>query len=185
MKICHKLCDRINGTQFWCFSWFPANSLLCVIYRYTVYCKLCHSVVSLHLDFLADLAWALVFMAPSMSFLSDPKIVSPKGQESWLPKEFIFASTNENKIASPSEMILTHCKLCHRVVSLHLDLADLAWALVFMAHLCHSYQITEIVTPSLIRGVAKGKIIQTAVLPLFGGYRIKTFSFKWPFITIG
>ena len=124
-------------------------------------------------------------MASSMSFLSDPKIVAPKGQESWLPKEFIFASINENNIASPSEMILTHCKLCHRVVSLHLDLADLAWPLVFMAHLCHSYQITEIVTPSLIRGAAKGKIGQTAVLPLFGGYRIKTFSFKWPCITIG
>ena len=27
-KICHKLCDRMNGTQFWCFPWFPANSLL-------------------------------------------------------------------------------------------------------------------------------------------------------------
>ena len=37
MKICHKLCDRMNGTQFWCFPWFPANSLLFVILRYTVY----------------------------------------------------------------------------------------------------------------------------------------------------
>ena len=39
MKICHKLCDRKNGTQFWCFSWFPANSLLCVILCYTVHMK--------------------------------------------------------------------------------------------------------------------------------------------------
>ena len=37
MKISHKLCDRMNGTQFWCFPLFPANSLLCVIIRYTVY----------------------------------------------------------------------------------------------------------------------------------------------------
>ena len=28
---------RMNGTQFWCFPWFPANSLLCIILRYTVY----------------------------------------------------------------------------------------------------------------------------------------------------
>ena len=31
MKISHKLCDRMDGTQFWCFPWFPANSLLCVM----------------------------------------------------------------------------------------------------------------------------------------------------------
>ena len=37
IKISHKLCDRMDGTQFWCFLWFPANSLLCVILRYTVY----------------------------------------------------------------------------------------------------------------------------------------------------
>ena len=37
MKISHKLCDRIDGTQFWCFPWFPANFLLCVILRCTVY----------------------------------------------------------------------------------------------------------------------------------------------------
>ena len=38
MKICHKLYDRMNGTtQFWCFPWLPANSLLCVTLRYTVY----------------------------------------------------------------------------------------------------------------------------------------------------
>ena len=37
MKISHKLCGRMVGYQFWCFPWFPANSLLCVIYRYTVY----------------------------------------------------------------------------------------------------------------------------------------------------
>ena len=35
MKISHKLFGRMDGTQFWCFSWFPANFLLCVIY-YTV-----------------------------------------------------------------------------------------------------------------------------------------------------
>ena len=37
MKISHKLCDRMDGTQFWCFTWFPANSLLCVILSFTVY----------------------------------------------------------------------------------------------------------------------------------------------------
>ena len=37
MKISHKLCDRMNSTEFWCFPLFPANSLLCVIIRYTVY----------------------------------------------------------------------------------------------------------------------------------------------------
>ena len=79
-----------------------------------------------------------------------PKIVTPKEQENCLPKGPIFASITENKIASPPEMILNRCVLCHRIVSLHLDLADLAWPLVFMAHLCHSYQIPEIVTPSLL-----------------------------------
>ena len=39
MKISHKLWGRMDGSQFWCFPWFPANSLLCVIYRYTVYMK--------------------------------------------------------------------------------------------------------------------------------------------------
>ena len=34
MKISHKLCDRMNRTQFWCFPWFAANSLLCVILHY-------------------------------------------------------------------------------------------------------------------------------------------------------
>ena len=37
MKISHKLCDRMDGTQFWCFPWLSANSLLCVILRYTMY----------------------------------------------------------------------------------------------------------------------------------------------------
>ena len=37
MKISHKLCGTMDGYQFWCFLWFPAKSLLCVIYRYTVY----------------------------------------------------------------------------------------------------------------------------------------------------
>ena len=46
MKISHKLCDRMDGTQFWCFPWFPANSLLCVILCYTVYLflMLTHSI---------------------------------------------------------------------------------------------------------------------------------------------
>ena len=35
MKISHKLCDRMDGTQFWCFSRFPEISLLCVILYYT------------------------------------------------------------------------------------------------------------------------------------------------------
>ena len=37
MKISHKLCDRMDGTQFLSFPWLPANSLLCVILRYTLY----------------------------------------------------------------------------------------------------------------------------------------------------
>ena len=36
IKISHELCNGMDGTQFWCFPWFPPNSLLCVIYRYTV-----------------------------------------------------------------------------------------------------------------------------------------------------
>ena len=43
MKISHKLCDRMDGTQIWCFSWFPANSLLFVIFRYTVYMYYVHT----------------------------------------------------------------------------------------------------------------------------------------------
>ena len=31
-----KLSTGVDGTQFWCFPWFPANSLLRVILRYTV-----------------------------------------------------------------------------------------------------------------------------------------------------
>ena len=82
---------------------------------------------------------------------SSMKIGMPKGQENWLPKEFIFASINENMLdCSSFRNDLNRCLLCQRVVSLHLDLADLAWSLVFMAHLCHSYQIPEIVTPSLL-----------------------------------
>ena len=37
MKISYKLCHWIDGTQFWCFTWYAENSLLCVILRYTVY----------------------------------------------------------------------------------------------------------------------------------------------------
>ena len=33
MKISLKLCDRMDGTQFSCFPWFPENYLLCVILR--------------------------------------------------------------------------------------------------------------------------------------------------------
>ena len=31
-------------------------------------------------------------------------------------------------------MILTYCDPCHRVISFHLELDNLAWAFVFMAH---------------------------------------------------
>ena len=73
MKISHKLCDRMDGTQFWCFPWFPTNSLLCVILRYTVYvcekCVLkrrhkmlqqfCMWICSLKPCFYADVHWKL------------------------------------------------------------------------------------------------------------------------------
>ena len=36
MKISHKLCNRMDGTQFWCFLWFPANFLL---WYYVIQCK--------------------------------------------------------------------------------------------------------------------------------------------------
>ena len=39
MKISHKLCDRMDGTQLWNFPWFPANSLLCVVLF--IQCKSC------------------------------------------------------------------------------------------------------------------------------------------------
>ena len=32
-----KLYGRMDGSKFWCFPWFPENSLLCVILCYTVY----------------------------------------------------------------------------------------------------------------------------------------------------
>ena len=41
MKISHKLCD---GTQFWCFPWFPSNSLHCIILRY-LYIFLSHKLL--------------------------------------------------------------------------------------------------------------------------------------------
>ena len=37
MKISPNLYGRIDGSKFWYFPWFPENSLLCVILRYTVY----------------------------------------------------------------------------------------------------------------------------------------------------
>ena len=37
MKISPNLYGRIDGSKFWCFPWFPENSLLCVILRYRVY----------------------------------------------------------------------------------------------------------------------------------------------------
>ena len=37
MKISPNLCGRMDGSKFWCFTWFQENSLLCVIFRYTVY----------------------------------------------------------------------------------------------------------------------------------------------------
>ena len=36
MKISPNLHGRMDGLKFWCFLWFPENSLLCVILRYTV-----------------------------------------------------------------------------------------------------------------------------------------------------
>ena len=37
MKISPNLYGRMDGLKFWCFLWFPENSLLCVKLRYTVY----------------------------------------------------------------------------------------------------------------------------------------------------
>ena len=37
VKISPNLYGRMNGLKFWCFLWFPENSLLCVKLRYTVY----------------------------------------------------------------------------------------------------------------------------------------------------
>ena len=37
MKISPILYGRMVGSKFWCFPWFPENSLLCVILCYTVY----------------------------------------------------------------------------------------------------------------------------------------------------
>ena len=37
MKISPNLHGRMDGLKFWCFPWFPENSLLCVKLRYTVY----------------------------------------------------------------------------------------------------------------------------------------------------
>ena len=35
MKISPNLYGRMDGSKFWCFPWFPENSLLCVILCYT------------------------------------------------------------------------------------------------------------------------------------------------------
>ena len=37
LKISLNLYGRMDGLKFWRFPWFPANSFLCVIKRYTVY----------------------------------------------------------------------------------------------------------------------------------------------------
>ena len=37
MKISPNLYGKMDGSKFWCFHWFLAKSLLCVILRYTVY----------------------------------------------------------------------------------------------------------------------------------------------------
>ena len=37
MKISPNLHGRMDGSKFRCFPWFPKNSLLCIISRYTVY----------------------------------------------------------------------------------------------------------------------------------------------------
>ena len=37
MKISPNLYGRMDGSKFWYFPWFPENSLVCVILRYTVY----------------------------------------------------------------------------------------------------------------------------------------------------
>ena len=39
IKISPNLYGRMDELKFWCFHWFPENSLLCVILRYTVYNK--------------------------------------------------------------------------------------------------------------------------------------------------
>ena len=46
MKISPNLYGRMDMWKFWCFSWFPENSLLCVILRYTVYIPTCHRLKS-------------------------------------------------------------------------------------------------------------------------------------------
>ena len=40
MEISPNLYGRMDGSKFWCFPWFPENSSLCVILRYTVYVKI-------------------------------------------------------------------------------------------------------------------------------------------------
>ena len=65
MKISHKLCDRMDGTQFWCFSWFPTNSLLCVILHYTVYVYNGHPCWKLNLS----LRWQIAKSCGSLKIL--------------------------------------------------------------------------------------------------------------------
>ena len=49
LKISPNLYGRMDGSKFWCFPWFPENSLLCVILRYTVYLKSLKLIFSLDL----------------------------------------------------------------------------------------------------------------------------------------
>ena len=62
MKISPNLYDRMDGSTFWCFPWFPENSLLCVILRYTVY------QLGLTYEFYPFFTW-----------LKRPSITSPNG----------------------------------------------------------------------------------------------------------
>ena len=50
------------GRKFWCFPWFPENSLLCVILRYTVYVFLGEKIyLYMSLSFKCEArSWALL-----------------------------------------------------------------------------------------------------------------------------
>ena len=59
-KISPNVYGRMNRSKFWRFPWFPANSLLCVILRYTVYIVI-HAIWSYNNIFHRRLCQARMF----------------------------------------------------------------------------------------------------------------------------
>ena len=81
MKISHKLCDIMDGTLFWCFPWFPAKLLLCIILHYTVYIELLWALPSKNVHGKAHSFHDFWFLLP---LGLESRLLSPKMVIIWL-----------------------------------------------------------------------------------------------------